>query len=75
MQFKIQLSIVGGEGETISEQISVLDRSMDTNDLVGLSLAESKQILKRLQQTIVREQAQHYTLTLPKTLSGRFVLL
>ena len=61
MQFKIQLSIVGGQGETISEEISVLDRSMDTNDLVGLALAESKQILKRLQQTIVREQAQHYT--------------
>jgi hypothetical protein len=61
MQFKIQLSNVGGQGETISEEISVVDRSMDTNDLVGLSLAESKQILKRLQQTIVREQAQHYT--------------
>ncbi|MFT6301842.1 MAG: hypothetical protein ACI9XK_002015 [Granulosicoccus sp.] len=34
---------------------------MDTNNLVGFSLTESKQILKRSQQKIVREQTQHYT--------------
>jgi hypothetical protein len=45
MQFKIQLSIVGGQDETISEQISVIDRSVDTNDLVGLSLAQSVRAL------------------------------
>lgn len=57
MKFKIQLSIVSDQGETLSEEVSLIDRSMDANDLAGLSLAESKQLLKVLQQKKVREQA------------------
>ena len=60
MQFKIQVSIADEHGETITEDVIVLDKSGHPQSLVGLSLSESKQLLKRLQQIIIHKQANQY---------------
>ncbi len=49
------------EGETITEELITLDKSSDGEGLVGLSLSESKRVLKQLQKTIVNQQAGRYT--------------
>ena len=60
MQFKIQLVAVD---QNVTENIIVLDRSSNGAGVVGMSLSESKQLLKRIQQVIVSQQADHYTQT------------
>jgi len=61
MQFKIQVVVEDHLGETVTEDIITLDKSIDDESLVGLSLAESKRVLKQLQKSIVHQQADHYT--------------
>jgi hypothetical protein len=61
MQFKIQIVVDDKHGETITEDILTLDKSSDGEGLVGLSLSESKRVLKQLQKTIVSQQADRYT--------------
>ncbi|MFT5520003.1 MAG: hypothetical protein ACI9IA_000590 [Enterobacterales bacterium] len=61
MQFKTQISIDDQNGKTITEDIIKLDRSAVDEGLVGISLSESKQLLKQLQQVIVNQQASRYT--------------
>ena len=63
MQFKIQVSLDDEQGEVIAEDIIVLDKSSDGEGFIGLSLSESKQLLKRLQHVIVTQQANLYTQT------------
>ncbi len=63
MQFKIQVIIDDEHGEVITEDIIVLDKSSEGEGLIGISLSESKQLLKRLQHVIVTQQANHYTQT------------
>ena len=60
MQIKIQVVIDDKHGETITEDILTLDKSSDGEGLVGLSLSESKRVLKQLQKTIVGQQADRY---------------
>ncbi len=63
MQFKIQLIVDDEHGEAITEDILVLDKSGDKENFVGISLSESKHVLKRLQDLIVSQQASYYTLS------------
>ena len=63
MQFKIQAIVDDEHGEVIAEDIIVLDKSSEGEGLIGISLSESKQLLKRLQHVIVSQQANHYTQT------------
>ena len=61
MQFKVQVVIDNEAGEILTEDILTLDKSTDEGDLLGLSLAHSKRLLKKLQQHIVQPQAKQYT--------------
>ena len=61
MQFKIQVVVAEDNGETITEELFALDKSCDGDGLVGLSLPESKRLLKKLQQVIVLQQTSQYT--------------
>lgn len=61
MRFKIQIVVDDGHGETITEELLTLDKSSDGEGVIGLSLLESKQVLKQLQTTIVGQQANRYT--------------
>lgn len=61
MQFKIQLLIDDEKGQTQIEDILQLDKNNEYGHTIGLSLQESKQILKTVQRTIVLHQAKAYT--------------
>lgn len=61
MKFKIQILIDDEQGPTQIEDIISLDKTNSHGYCAGLSLLESKQLLKTLQQTIVLRQAQEYT--------------
>ena len=61
MQFSIQMIIKGEHGETKTEDIIALDKSGDKISDIGLSLQESKALLKTLQKMIVSHQAEHFT--------------
>jgi len=61
MHLKIQVVVEGHHGEILTEDIVTLDKSIDEESLVGLSLSESKLVLKQLQKTIVYQQADCYT--------------
>jgi hypothetical protein len=50
MQLKIQVVVDDEHGETTTEELITLDKSSDGEGLVGLSLSESKQVLKQLQK-------------------------
>jgi len=64
MQFKIQLALVNPDtgAETI-EEITLLDKRDDQIEGIGLTLSESKSILKSLQEIIVANQVNNYTET------------
>jgi hypothetical protein len=61
MHFKVQIVVDEENGETITEELFALDKSCDGDSLVGLSLSESKRLLKKLQQVIVLQQTSQYT--------------
>ena len=61
MNFKIQLVIDDDQGEITTEDVIHFERNVGQNSIVGLSLMESKHILKSLQQQVVLRQAQAYS--------------
>ena len=61
MKFKIQLIVDDEGGQTQIEDILQLDKDSEYGHTAGLSLQESKQLLKRLQKNIVLYQAKSYT--------------
>ncbi len=61
MQFKIQVVVDEENGAVLTEDIFALDKSCDGDGLVGLSLSESKRLLKKRQQVIVLQQTSQYT--------------
>lgn len=61
MQFKVQVVIDNNAGEIVTEDILTLDKLSGEGELLGLSLAHSKRLLKKLQQHIVQQQAKQYT--------------
>ncbi len=61
MKIKIQLLIEDDKGQTKMEDIIQLDKREDKKYSVGLSLLESKELLKELQKKIIYHQAEDYT--------------
>ncbi len=49
MKFKIQVVIEDQQGDIKIEDIIHLDKSIHGDEVIGLSLSESKQLLKTLQ--------------------------
>lgn len=62
MHFKIQIIIDSEHGQTKIQDLVSLEKSNETNNTVGLSLSESKDILTKLQRVIVLEQANNYAI-------------
>ena len=61
MEFTLQLSFTHPQtGEAITESIAILDKSDEQWEDLGLTLAESKQVLGHLQQQIVTHQTNRY---------------
>jgi hypothetical protein len=57
MKFKLQLVCEPGENETAcTDEIFTFDKSFDTFESIGMTLCESKQLLKNMQQSIVEKQ-------------------
>ena len=63
MRFKLQIVVDDENGAILTEDIITLEKSTDGGGLVGLSLAESKRLLKQLQEVMVSQQARQYTLS------------
>lgn len=61
MKFKIQLMIDDEQGQTQVEDIIQLNKNSDQGYRAGLSLLESKQILKTLQEKLILSQTEDYT--------------
>ena len=57
MRIKLQIVIDDEHNATAVEDIIVLEKPARADQLIGLSLAESKQVLKQLQKYIVSHQA------------------
>lgn len=59
MKIRVQLileSADGAEPETITEEIGCFSRANEGQDLLGLSLAESKELLSELQKRLITQQ-------------------
>jgi hypothetical protein len=61
MKFKIQIVLDDADGKTQIEDVIQLEKNSDQGYCAGLSLLESKQLLKVIQQKIVLHQARNYT--------------
>jgi hypothetical protein len=61
MKFKIQLVLEDEQGGNQVTDVLELEKSIDQGYCAGLSLQESKQLLKVLQQEIILHQAETYT--------------
>lgn len=62
MHFKLKLVLESEDGiETVSNDICLLDKPFDRVEHLGISIAESKSILKGIQKTIVDHQMTSYT--------------
>ncbi len=60
MRFKIQVTIVEDDQKTTVEDIITFEKGISNVVDIGLSLSESKQILKKLQGFIIQTQAQSF---------------
>ena len=60
MDITLSLTIVDGDKPVIEQEIIQLSKSFRPDELIGLSLAESKQLLKTPQQQIVELQAKQF---------------
>lgn len=62
MNFKLQLvACLSDEQEPVTEEIFTLDRNELTLENLGLTLTESKELLKTLQQKLIDKQLANYT--------------
>ena len=57
MKFKIQIVAVSDDGREQTREIASLERDDLQPETLGLTLAESKAILKDLQEIVVQRQA------------------
>ena len=76
MNIEIRLNITTEDGEVYDETILSLDKPHDQLETIGLTLENSKALLKQLQEKIVDAQAQRYnrklgTITSPKAVRKR----
>lgn len=60
MQFKIQVVIEEDNQQTTIEDIISFEKGFSNIDCIGLSLSDSKQLLKKLQQVMIQTQAQYF---------------
>ena len=60
MRFIIKLAIEDENGTETIEEVIHLDKGFDNKSMIGISLSESKQILKNLQSKIILNQALKY---------------
>ena len=61
MKFKLQLVCEIAENEAIStEDIFAFEKEFDSFESIGMSLAESKDMLKSLQQNIIEKQLEAF---------------
>lgn len=60
MDMTLSLTNTGGDELVSEHEIIHLSKSINPDDLIGLSLAESKLLLKTLQQHIVEHQARQF---------------
>ena len=56
MKIEIRLRIDAGDGGPCDEELVVLDKPHDQLEQVGLSLAEAKELLGRVQERVVGAQ-------------------
>ena len=63
MNCKLQLVIEDEQGRTTVEEVMAFSKGTGKLDLVGLSLVESKLVLKQVQSTIIQRQADGYSHT------------
>jgi hypothetical protein len=56
MRFKIQVVVVSDDGEERQQEISSFERGEFNLTSLGLTMAESKAILKDIQELVVEEQ-------------------
>lgn len=74
MQLIIQIAITDESGEIRTEELMTLQKSGDARNDIGLSVSESKQLLKSLQQVVVQQQADEHirhNIVCPHCLSAR----
>lgn len=57
MKFKIQVVIEEDDQQTTVEDIISFEKAFSNIDCIGLSLSDSKQLLKKLQQVMIQTQA------------------
>ncbi len=60
MKFKLQLVIEDGAGQTHLEEVIQLNKNHEPSHCLGLSLVESRQLLKDVQQKIILNQVNEY---------------
>ena len=61
MKYRIQLVVADDEGQSRRlEELAVLEKGCRRMEEIGLSLAEAKQVLRNLQEAVVRDQVERY---------------
>lgn len=60
MQFRIEVVAVAEDGTECRQELATLTRSESRLETVGLTLAEGKQVLQQLQQTVIERQVGTY---------------
>jgi len=60
MQFRIEVVAVADDGAEQRQELVTLTRSEAKLETIGLTLAESKQVLQHLQQTVIERQVDAY---------------
>lgn len=60
MQFRIEVVAVADDGAEQRQALVTLTRSEAKLETIGLTLAESKQVLQHLQQTVIERQVDAY---------------
>ena len=61
MRYKVQLVIVDDEGQEVrTQEVATLEKSGRPMEGIGISLAESKDVLRHLQQALVQDQVGRY---------------
>jgi hypothetical protein len=60
MQFRIEVIAVADDGTECRQEVGTLTRTEATLETLGVTLAESKQVLQHLQQVAIERQVDTY---------------
>jgi hypothetical protein len=61
MQFTLQVVVENEQGETHTKDVITLEKHSNSLNNIGLSLSDSKTLLKNLQVIMVKDQAEYFT--------------